>query len=1181
MKRFKLKNKIISICGAFIMLGAFLASIFSGLFALDKQKNINETHAEYVAQDYSAYTTQVATEIQNANLSTLEQKYSLKNYYPILTEDQTDFDLCWAFSSSKALETTLMIAKGEYYNFSEIATAYFTYLNGTNATIMSMGSFEKFDSTMRQSGIVNESDFSNDIMFQINELNHENFSYVTKLADKSIAEEVVPIYLPQNEILAPNPSIDSKDDTLAIYRSNVIKYYIKNYGGLNIVLPGNSNFHFDENIGSNVYEYGKTSSNEGESFIKQHAVVLIGWNQHGFIGLNSWGVDEDKSYEEVVITYDTMVNYYNGTFFSGESKPFWLCGYKYVGGETVSLVSSSASNFSTNILVNSTNPMKNIFALNIGANTPTCETVNLKYKINDVTSFETVYFTVYKGNEEVTSKFTDHYHYDNQAHTIELTLPTANANDFGMGATNFAGGTYVVHFYEDVELIATKTFSIFTGTEVSSIEFSSASDYSSTYGTYYSNMNNFASSIGEETFHVAGDGTGFNLVIYLTEINEIKKADVANNYISARVNSTKVYNETTEEFETTTDSVVFANNGIGSIGGLSKNMVTFQVSFGEGCIGKIYNVEISLYSPFYKQALQKLNFKFFVETPTIIEDNGNTTTTYKPAFYDIAYILDGGTNHVNNIHSYPQNNLTTFTLEAPTRVGYDFIGWFTDAEFTNEIEVIDNSISGFLPLYAKWSYSNTIYFTTDLNVSSIYNYNRTAKDISGIDFSNGAVLTYGESIAMQAKFNMTDEIKAETFAFKYYIYISGNLYEEEMLVTYADKGNVQSLYTLNFGGIDDEVLAFPNLEAGNYDVRLVSALVIEHGPKREDVKTFNIEVQKKTVNLKYDVGGSTVTYDGQTHLPSVEFDAATYYAEDAAEFANLTFKQSAKRDAGTYDFSINDFSSDNYVLNADHKNQNYQLHISKKMLTLNWIVKTAIYNGAPQSPKCEPVGVVDGDKVSINFDRTGYINAGEYTFVVTTTTNQNYEIQKNQQVSFTITKAPLTVTFNEVEERAQKAIAYRKKITYTYDKSQLFGMDKIEDLKIVGTSQGLSKMVAGSYRIYGTYDEENSNYEISWVHADYILTGYYYIVYTLPNGTDYKELVNYGETPKGIPEDMLKVSGLKKIKYDKEITETGDDIYVNVTIVNYTYYVLIGGAIVGFVVIYFIVSRKVRRNKVR
>lgn len=1176
MKRFKLKNKIISICGAFVMLGAFLASVFSGLFALDKQNNVNETHAEYVAQDYSAYANQVVADIQSKDFSNMEEKYSLKNDYPILAEDQTEFDLCWAFSGAKVLETTLMIAKGEYYNFSEIGTAYLAYLNGSNSAIKAMGSFEKFDLTMRRSGIVNESDFSNDIMFQINETNHSHYSYVTSLADKNIANEVVPIYLPQNELFAPNESIVALG-SLSTYRDNVIKYYIKNYGALNIALPGNSNFHFDESIGANVYEYGRTSNNEGKPFYTNHAVTLIGWNKHGFIGLNSWGVDETNSYEEVVITYSTMLNYYNGSFFSESFNPIWLCGYKYVGGEAVSLVSSSASNFSNStngIVKNATNPMKNIFTLTKGSINPLCETINLKYKVNDVTSFETVYYTIYKGNEEVTSKIA--YHYDNNAQTIELSWTPGSASDFGLSSTNFAGGTYVVRFYEDVELIATKTFCIYTGTEISSIKFSSDA-HSNEYGTYYSNLNNFASSVGEETFYVSGDGTAFNLVIYLTDINEIKKSSETVTFKGASLSVVKVYNESTGNFETTTDSVAFTNSGNGTISGSSQNMITLQASFGEGCIGKLYNVEIYLYSAFYDRVCQKLNFKFFVETPTIIDK----TPKYDPAFYDIAYIMDGGTNSNENIHSYPQNNLVSFTLKTPTRAGYEFEGWFTDAEFTNEIEVIDGSLSGFLPLYAKWRYSNTIYFTTELNVSNIYNYNRTAKDISGVDFSEGAVLTYGESIAMQSKFNMTDDIKNETFAFKYYIYVSNNLYKEEMLVTYADKGNVQSLYTLDFGGIGDDVLAFPNLEAGNYVVKVVSALVIEHGPKREDVKTFNIEVQKKIVNLKYDVAASTVTYDGKTHLPSVVFDSATYYSEDAAEFANLTFKQSAKRDAGTYDFSINDFSSDNYVLNADHKNQNYQLHISKKMLTLNWTVKSAVYNGMPQKPECTVVGKIEGDKVSINFDKNGYTNAGEYVFIVTTTTNQNYDIQKNQQVSFTITKAPLTVTFNEVEERAQKAVVYRKKITFTYNKAQLFANDKIEDLNIVGTSQGLTKMVAGSYRIYGSYDEENSNYEITWVHADYILTGYYYIIYTLPNGTDYKELVNYGETPKGIPEDIFKVSGLKKIKYDKELVETGDDIYVNVSVVNYTYYVLIGGAVVGFIVIYFIVSRKVRRNKVR
>ena len=69
--------------------------------------------------------------------------------------------------------------------------------------------------------------------------------------------------------------------------------------------------------------------------------------------------------------------------------------------------------------------------------------------------------------------------------------------------------------------------------------------------------------------------------------------------------------------------------------------------------------------------------------------------------YTISYELGGGENHIDNPDSY-KGTTKTFTFEEPTRYGYTFQGWFTDAEYQNEITKVKKGSSGNLTLYAKW-----------------------------------------------------------------------------------------------------------------------------------------------------------------------------------------------------------------------------------------------------------------------------------------------------------------------------------------------------------------------------------------------------------------------------------------------------------------------------------------------
>lgn len=54
----------------------------------------------------------------------LESKYNLADHIDITVEDQENYGLCWAFATTKAIETNLALTKGEYYDFSEMALGY-------------------------------------------------------------------------------------------------------------------------------------------------------------------------------------------------------------------------------------------------------------------------------------------------------------------------------------------------------------------------------------------------------------------------------------------------------------------------------------------------------------------------------------------------------------------------------------------------------------------------------------------------------------------------------------------------------------------------------------------------------------------------------------------------------------------------------------------------------------------------------------------------------------------------------------------------------------------------------------------------------------------------------------------------------------------------------------------------
>jgi uncharacterized repeat protein (TIGR02543 family) len=82
---------------------------------------------------------------------------------------------------------------------------------------------------------------------------------------------------------------------------------------------------------------------------------------------------------------------------------------------------------------------------------------------------------------------------------------------------------------------------------------------------------------------------------------------------------------------------------------------------------------------------------------------GNKTlyAKWEKTKYTITYKLNGGKNSKKNPSKYTVTT-STITLKNPTRKGYTFKGWYSDAKFKKKVTKIKKGSTGNIKLYAKW-----------------------------------------------------------------------------------------------------------------------------------------------------------------------------------------------------------------------------------------------------------------------------------------------------------------------------------------------------------------------------------------------------------------------------------------------------------------------------------------------
>ena len=75
---------------------------------------------------------------------------------------------------------------------------------------------------------------------------------------------------------------------------------------------------------------------------------------------------------------------------------------------------------------------------------------------------------------------------------------------------------------------------------------------------------------------------------------------------------------------------------------------------------------------------------------------------WTPVSYAITYDLQGGTNASSNLDEYTIES-EDISFSDPTKSGYSFDGWYSDADYSDEVDGIASGSTGDMSLYAKWS----------------------------------------------------------------------------------------------------------------------------------------------------------------------------------------------------------------------------------------------------------------------------------------------------------------------------------------------------------------------------------------------------------------------------------------------------------------------------------------------
>ena len=184
---------------------------------------------------------------------------------------------------------------------------------------------------------------------------------------------------------------------------------------------------------------------------------------------------------------------------------------------------------------------------------------------------------------------------------------------------------------------------------------------------------------------------------------------------------------------------------------------------------------------------------------------------------------------------------------------------------------------------------------------------------------------------------------------------------------------------------------------GNYSITFTTGKIFTIG-----TKTLTIKANDNAITYGNPPTGNGVTYSGFVNDETASVLGGTLgYTFNYAQYGNV---------GDNYTITPNGLTSNNYNINF----VDGTLTVAKKEATLSWTNTALTYNGTAQKPTAAVSNLVNNDActVIVSGEQTN-ASATAYTATATELSNANYKLpatDANKQTSFTIGKAPLTIT---------------------------------------------------------------------------------------------------------------------------------------------------------------------------
>jgi len=141
--------------------------------------------------------------------------------------------------------------------------------------------------------------------------------------------------------------------------------------------------------------------------------------------------------------------------------------------------------------------------------------------------------------------------------------------------------------------------------------------------------------------------------------------------------------------------LTFDQGGASAVSPATKN-VTYDSTY--GTLATTTYVGYTLAGWFFDEALTN---EVDAADTVLIEAATTVYPKFTPIIYPIAYVLDDGINDESNPDGYTIET-ATIVLAPATKDLYTFLGWYSEAEFTNVVTEIPLGSTGDITLFAKW-----------------------------------------------------------------------------------------------------------------------------------------------------------------------------------------------------------------------------------------------------------------------------------------------------------------------------------------------------------------------------------------------------------------------------------------------------------------------------------------------